>query len=173
MLLYSWGIVIRKPLESKNNFGRTPLEIACCSYADESIIRFLMQRRPETLEPPIGSRITTPLHRVCAGVMEWNGPCGFGAGDCLSRHYNRRNIFKCEGCCNQFRNLLRLLAVSDRAVQAQDAEGRTAFYILGHQGAPPALLHVLFAVMPYVTSLTDRDGRTALHATIDGWKEPA
>jgi len=40
------------------------------------------------------------------------------------------------------------------------------------QGVGPELLRTLLDVSPDVTSLTDRELRTALQAAIEGWKEP-
>jgi hypothetical protein len=164
-------------LETRDHFGRTPLHdfcyekaaldsaflsVVCESSGAKNVIQFLIGRSSETLSPPTGSRITTPLHEFCTNVCKWESFCG-------SNCDGFEECFACQKLHRECQDLLRLLAVSDGAINAKDEVGRTPLHLLSSQGAHRDLLEVLIGA----ATLTDNEGRTPLHATLEGWEEPA
>jgi len=60
------------------------------------------------------------------------------------------------------------VAVSEKAVKTRNTFGETALHLLCDCGAPQDALEVLLAVCPDLAQEKDKQGRIALHATVQG-----
>jgi len=123
--------------------GDTPLGLACKRGVpfteSKEIIWYLVQGCPHVLEPDDDSGTKTPLHELCK--RDSKRPVELG--------------------------LLEMLAISEKAVKAQDELGRTSLHWLSYYGkVTPESLQILIEKCPGLPSVTDKHGRLPLHLTI-------